>query len=225
LEAGASSVVMPPADLRAAACASSPAITIVMPHACKMCIRHVAFLSWQGAHEFVVAISYSIISEIAARQWRANETQLQSGTSYYISSRLNAPFCYIWRVAYISSRQAGLVCLPPLDAVLPRSLCRVTGLDNPSPDYDYVTASIVNDLYHTVLQIRNAYREVNCNERKNTEAFRPKQRQSKFVTHTMKMETKYYEAGIQERLYTHQNHIMGPKIIQLSSTQLHHIFF
>jgi hypothetical protein len=135
------------------------------------------------------------------------------------------PFCYIWRVAYISSRQAGLVCLPPLDAVLPRSLCRVTGLDNPSPDYDYVTASIVNDLYHTVLQIRNAYREVNCNERKNTEAFRPKQRQSKFVTHTMKMETKYYEAGIQERLYTHQNHIMGPKIIQLSSTQLHHIFF
>jgi hypothetical protein len=37
--------------------------------------------------------------------------------------------------------------LPPLDAVLPCSLSGIARLYDPTADYDYITASVVYDLY------------------------------------------------------------------------------
>jgi hypothetical protein len=44
------------------------------------------------------------------------------------------------------SWQAGLVGLPSLDAVLPCALGRIARLYDPTPDYDYISASLVYDL-------------------------------------------------------------------------------
>uniref|UniRef100_A0A0A8ZH32 Uncharacterized protein n=1 Tax=Arundo donax TaxID=35708 RepID=A0A0A8ZH32_ARUDO len=65
------------------------------------------------------------------------------------------------------SRQAGLVCLPPLDAILPCGTCRINGLYNPSSNYNYITASVVYDLYDTaILQVRNTHKKLDLNKRK-----------------------------------------------------------